>query len=514
MVSSNKYFGLHVVSYYTGYIISGFSLLMLLPLLVSLIFQEWNTVLDFSIGFSITLLMGLVSIAIGKMIDIHQTKVSWRHGLIVSSLSWITLTVLGAIPLYLSGHMGSYLDAIFDVMSGYTTTGVFMMLDLDHVAQGLNFWRHLITFVGGQGMVVLAISFLVKDMGGAYKFYVGEGKDIALEPNIKGTTQIIWKISIIYLLIGTISLWISGIQLGLNPISAFFHGLYIFEAAWSTGGFAPNLQNMMYYHSFGYELIGMVFFIIGSFNFGLHYALIKGNHKEFIKNIETVSFMITSFLGSALAVFALKSTGIYTDAISLFRRVVYNVISAHTTTGFGSVFARQFALEWGGLGITVMVVVMLIGGSACSTAGGIKGLRIGILFKGMINDIKRMITSEHRVKVEKYHHIKEQTLDDVVYRSSAVIALLYILLFMMGVILTTAYGYPLAEAAFEVASVSGNVGLSIGIISPQLPVVLKIYYIIAMYMGRLEFLSIFALLGVFLQKGVVWVQKLSQQSPF
>jgi trk system potassium uptake protein TrkH len=263
----------------------------------------------------------------------------------------------------------------------------------------------------------------------------------------------------------------------------------------------------MYYHDFGFELIGMVFFIIGSFNFGLHFALIQGRRKEFIKNIEVISFAVTTLLATALAVYGLKSTGVYTDAIGLFRRVVYNVLSAHTTTGFGSIYARQFALEWGGLGITVMVIAMLIGGSACSTAGGIKGLRIGIIFKGIISDIKKLVSGENSIKVVKYHHIKDLVLDDAVFRSSAAVALLYLILFAGGVILSTAYGYPLAESAFEVASVSGNVGLSIGIISAQMPTLMKWYYMMAMYLGRLEFISVLALIGLMFKGAKQWLRR-------
>jgi trk system potassium uptake protein TrkH len=499
--------GLKIVSYYTGYIILGFSFLNLLPIAVALLYQDFNSALDFTINFSIATILAISMMTYGQETRKIRNSINLRYGLTVASLTWIILTMLAAIPYMLSGHMLSYLDACFDVMSGFTTTGVFLLQDLDHISQALNFWRHLLTFVGGQGMVVLAISFFVKEMGSAYKFYVGEGKDVALMPNVRGTSQWIWKISIVYLAIGTLVLWISAMGLGLQPLSAFFHALYIFEAAWSTGGFAPNYQNIMYYHDFGFELIGMVFFIIGSFNFGLHFALIQGKRKEFFKNIEVISFTITTLLASALAVYALKNSGVYTDAIGLFRRVVYNVLSAHTTTGFGSIFARQFALEWGGLGITVMVIAMLIGGSACSTAGGIKGLRIGIIFKGIVSDIKKLVSGENSVKVTKYHHIKDLILDDVVFRSSAAVAILYLVMFAVGVLLTTAYGYPLAESAFEVASVSGNVGLSIGIISAQMPSLMKWYYMMAMYLGRLEFISVLALIGLMFKGVKQWLKR-------
>ena len=197
----------------------------------------------------------------------------------------------------------------------------------------------------------------------------------------------------------------------------------------------------------------------------------------------------------------------YTNGISLFRRVVYNLLSAHTTTGFGSIYAQQFASDWGGLGITVMVIAMLIGGSACSTAGGIKGLRVGIIFKGIYSDIQKLMKGDKTMRVVKYHHIKDQILDDTAFRSSATIAILYIVLFAIGVILTTLAGYGLLESSFEVASVTGNVGLSIGITQATMPTYLKVFYILAMYLGRLEFISIFVLVGMFFKGVKKWLRR-------
>ena len=142
-----------------------------------------------------------------------------------------------------------------------------------------------------------------------------------------------------------------------------------------------------------------------------------------------------------------------------------------------------------------MVVIMLIGGSACSTAGGFKGLRVGIVFKGILVEIKKLLTSERNMKVYTYHHIKDHILEDNVIRSSALIIMCYIILFSIGTALGAYYGYPLSHSAFEAASVTGNVGLSIGITTPAMPAAMKIYYIIAMYLGRLEFLSVFAMIG-------------------
>lgn len=493
MINQSKYIrDLKTVSYYSGYIILCTSLLMLIPLLTSLLFAEYNVVLDFIISITIALSAGFIMIIYGQRLS---NKLEWKHGLIVASLSWVILMLLCAIPYYLSGNTCSFLDAAFDVMSGFTTTGLVLTQNLDHLSLGLNMWRHILTFVGGQGMVVLALTFLVKDIVGAYKMYVGEGKDIELVPNVRNTAKIIWTISMVYLFTGTIILWIDGMFIGLKPSSAFFHGLFIFMSAWSTGGFAPMSQNMLYYHSFSYELITIILFILGSFNFGLHYALWQGNRREFIKNIEVQSFIITVTITTAFLVLTLSKLNVYPNAIALFRKGVYILLSAHTTTGVSTLYSRQVALEWGDFGILMLIIAMIIGGSACSTAGGLKGLRVGVVFKGIISDIRKMLDSERRIKIYKFHYMKEQILEDSMVKSAAFIIICYIILFTTGTALGTYYGYPILSAAFEAASVTGNVGLSIGVTSPTMPSLLKIYYIIAMYLGRLEFISVFVLIG-------------------
>lgn len=486
---------LRIIFYYTGWIVLGTAALMVLPILIALLFAEWEPLLDFTISMCAAMLCGLGLMLLGWHAHKEKALIQWKHGFIVAALAWILLMLLCAIPYYLSGHALSYLDACFDVMSGFTTTGLALTQDLDHLSNALNVWRHILTFIGGQGMVVLALAFLTKETSGAYRLYVGEAKDIELVPNVKGTAKIIWKISMIYLAVGMAVLWADGIAIGLKPASALLHAFYMFTSSWSTGGFAPMTQNIMYYHSLSYEIITMVFFVLGSFNFGLHYAVWQGNKKELVKNIETQSFFITSLILSMLAVFFLMRMNVYPDAIAAFRRIIFNILSAHTTTGLGNVYARQFMLDWGDAGILIMVIAMLIGGSACSTAGGFKELRVGIVCKAIVMDIKKLLSSERNMKVYKYHHIKDRILDDAAVKSSAQIILYYIVLFTGGTLLGVFCGFPLADSAFESASVAGNVGLSIGVTSAAMPAAMKVYYILAMYMGRLEFLSVFALVG-------------------
>lgn len=487
--------GYEIILYYTGLIILGIALLMVIPVITALIFAEWNPLCDFMISMSVSTLAGLGMVFLGRRSYKSRAYVQWKHGFVVASLSWLLLMVLCAVPYSMSGHTQSFLDSCFDVMSGFTTTGLVLTQDLDHLSNALNMWRHMLTFIGGQGMVVLALTFMVRETNGAYKFYVGEAKDIELVPNVKGTARIIWKISMVYLAVGTAALWIDGMIIGLRPGSAFLHALYMFESSWSTGGFAPMTQNIMYYHSLSYEILTMVFFVLGSFNFGLHYAIWKGDRKELVRNIETKSFFLTSLIACLLTLAWFAKQNLYPDAVSKFRRIIFNILSAHTTTGLGSIYARQFALEWGNFGILIMVIVMLIGGSACSTAGGFKGLRVGVTVKGIFCEVKKLISSERNLKVNKFHYMKEQILSDSIVRSSALIIICYMILFTAGVLIGTFCGYSLPDSMFEAASVTGNVGLSIGITTPSIPTVLKLYDIVAMYLGRLEFMSVFALIG-------------------
>ncbi|MGV8983179.1 TrkH family potassium uptake protein [Clostridium sp.] len=486
--------GFKIINFYVGYVIMATACLMLIPIFTSLIFKEWSTLLDFIISISIALSLGVILMFTGRR-KIDSVRLQWKHGLIIASSSWVILTLLCAVPYSLSGNTGSFLDAVFDVMSGFTTTGLVLTQDLDHLSMGLNMWRHIITFVGGQGMVVLALSFMVNHTTGAYKMYVGEGKDVELVPNVKNTARIIWKISIVYLIVGTTMLWINGIFIGLTPVSAFFHGLFIFMSAWSTGGFAPMSQNILYYHSLSYELLTMILFVLGSLNFALHYAVWQGNKKEVFKNIETQSFFITALIISFFTALKLTNSGVYSNGISVFRKGVYNVLSAHTTTGFGNLYARQFANEWGDFPVVMLIIAMLIGGSACSTAGGFKGLRVGLVFKSIIAEVDKLLNSDRKIKVFKFHHIKEIILEDGMVKSAYLIIICYIILFFIGTAMGTYYGYPVLSSAFEAASVTGNVGLSIGVTTPSMPAVMKIYYIIAMYLGRLEFISVFVLIG-------------------
>lgn len=483
-----------IIGYYLGKIILALGLAMLIPVIIGLAFSEINPLLDFLISAEIALIFGAILVKL----CFTDKELNWMQGMIVVSLSWFVAMILGAIPFYLSGHWRTYLDACFEAMSGFATTGLVLVQGLDHLSHAHNLWRHLGPFIGGQGMVIVALSLFLRGSSGAFKLYVGEGREEKLLPNIIHTSRYIWLISIVYLFISTLILGVVGIfALGMSPAESFFHGACIFMAAFDTAGFAPQSQNILYYHSLLYECIIIVIMLIGALNFNLHYQLWRGNLKEVRKNIETKSFFISIMLLFFITSWGLVKSGIYPEATAFFRKGFFQLISGHSTTGYMTIYAKQFINEWGDLALVAIICAMALGGCICSTAGGIKMLRVGIIFKALKEDIKRIILPERAIVVQKFHHIKEIFVEDKQVRAALMITLAYLVLYGLGAIVGMLFGYPFLDSLFESTSAAANVGFSCGITDPGMPAALKLTYIIQMWAGRLEFMSVFTLIGFF-----------------
>jgi len=482
-----------IIGYYLGKIILGLGLTMLIPIILGIALNEINPALDFLITLQISLVLGLIL----TKLCFTEKDLNWMQGMIVVSLSWLVAMCLGAIPLYLSNHWKSYLDACFDAMSGFATTGLVLVQDLDHLSLAHNLWRHLIMFIGGQGIVIVALAFFVKGASGAFRMYVGEARDERVLPNVIHTARFIWLVSIVYLTLGTIALGIVGILNGMKTFNAFFHGVCVFMAAFDTGGFSPQSQNILYYHSLPYEIVTVVIMILGAINFKLHYHIWMGDRKEILKNIETRTLFITVLITFCITAVGLAQVGAYPKALLLFRKGFYQLISGHTGTGYQTIYPAQFINDWSQLALVGVIIAMALGGAVCSTTGAIKMLRVGIIFKALVEDIKRIILPEHAIVVQKFRHIKEIFLEDKQARSALIITLAYLVLYALGTLAGMFFGHPFLNSLFESTSAAANVGLSCGVTNINMPAALKITYIFQMWAGRLEFMSVFTLIGFF-----------------
>lgn len=480
-----------IVGFYLGKIIVGLSLFMCIPLLLGVCVLEINPALDFVISITIGLIFGLILIKLCRT----QGDLNWMQGMLVVSLAWLCAMFLGAIPLYLSGHWKSYLDACFDAMSGFTVTGLILIQDLDHLSFSHNLWRHLMMFIGGQGIVIIIISLMIRSASGAFKMYVGEGRSERILPNIVHTARFIWAVSVIYLILGTAALALAQVMEGVKPGSALFQGACLFMAAFDTGGFAPRSQNILYYHSLPIEIITIIIMVLGAINFNLHYAIWHGRKKNLFKDIEIRSFLFTISLLFLFVAIGLQRAGIYSNLLASFRKGFYQFISAHTTTGYATMYSQQIFNEWPSIAITGLILAMGLGGCACSTTGGIKALRLGLILKATLQDIKQIMLPEASRITQKFFHIKEVILEDRMVRSACLITFFYLLLYLFGALVGLLCGYPFFQSLFESTSAAANVGLSSGITQASMPAILKLTYIIQMWAGRLEFMSIFTLIG-------------------
>lgn len=201
--------------------------------------------------------------------------------------------------------------------------------------------------------------------------------------------------------------------------------------------------------------------------------------------------MVTFFITSV----GLIKAGIYPEILTLFRKGFYILVSGHTTTGNQTIYGQTYIREWGPLAMIGVSIAMAIGASACSTGGGIKGLRMGIIAKALWQDVKRIVSPETAVIVQRFRHIKNLVLTEKHVRGAMLIALLYLVSYSLGTVVGLVYGYSLPEALFEAVSAGSNTGLSTGVTTATMPTLMKLVYIFEMWMGRMEFMSVFALAG-------------------
>jgi trk system potassium uptake protein TrkH len=268
-------------------------------------------------------------------------------------------------------------------------------------------------------------------------------------------------------------------------------------AAFDTGGFAPTSASLGFYHSAVVEATTSILMVAGALSFALHYQLMRGNGPvELLRNLETRVLAVTVVGLSAITTIGLARFGTYDSLEALVRRGFFHLLSAHTGTGFGTIPGRLFVTDWGVLAPAMIVIAMSLGGMASSTTGGVKAIRVGVLAKAVATDIQRIVLPSDAVVFNSYHsNGHTEALRPPIVRAAVLITLLYFVLYFAGAFLGMFYGYSIQEALFESTSAAAAVGLSVGVVGPDAESGLKLFYIFQMWIGRLEFISVFALFG-------------------
>lgn len=488
-----------------------------LPMVWALIGAEWHPLGSFVLMAGIFALLGSVlawvSVEPRRSISAEQRHLDWSHGMVVVALTWILVPMVGAIPFWMSGHFNGPLDAYFDAMSGLTTTGLALIQDLDHLAPSLNFWRHLLHFLGGQGIIIAAL--VLFGGRGAHTMFAGEGRDDRLLPSVQSTAKAIWAVALLHLVVGVVALaGVAYFTLGFEPLRSLFHGLMIFFAAFDTGGFAPQSTSLGYYHSAVFEVATAALMVAGALSFGLHFRMWSGaarrsrertrppaardrdgrRRRMVGRSLEVRTILITFGATMALTLFGLAALGLYGSVGGLSRQGFFQILSAHTGTGFATIPSSELAI-WGGTAFGGMAIAMALGGMASSTAGGVKAIRVGLVVRTIRDEIKGDLLPDSALVDDSYHQFGRHRLTPEIARSAMVVSLLFVALFLAGAGVGLIYGVPLQQAIFESVSAGASVGLSAGVTSPTMPVLLKLTYILEMLLGRLEFIAVFVLIG-------------------
>ena len=478
-----------VVAHALGRVFTVVAVASCLPLTWSVLGREWHPFASFLLMIGVFAVLG----QIGLRLRPADEGLDWSHGMVVVALTWLVVPLVGSIPFVFSGHYGSPVDAMFDAMSGLSTTGLALVQDLDHLAPSLNFWRHLLHFLGGQGIIIAALVLFAG--GGGLTLYYGEAREERILPSVRSTARFIWVVAFVHLVVGVLVLgFIAHQVLGFDWRRSFFHALMVFFAAFDTGGFAPQSTSLGYYHSAIFEFFAVVLMVSGAMSFGLHYALWRGPRRAVFRNLEARTIAVTVVATLGLTMAGLAAGGIYASVQGLTRQGFFQLISAHSGTGFSTIPSVELA-TWGGLAFCGIFVAMALGGMGSSTAGGVKALRTGLIVKSIVNQTKQLLLPEGAVVRAQYFQSGRRQLTPALAQAAMTVALLYVALYLLGAGVALAFGYGVQEALFESVSAGASVGLSVGVTDPTMPMLLKLTYMAQMWLGRLEFVAVFALIG-------------------
>jgi len=464
-----KYAG---VLHHTGTLLLGVGLYLLLPLIVLLPHpQDSVYVMSFLYSSLIAIIAGVSLRLIGR--GAGEASLDLAEGGVIVFITWTTAMFLSAFPFHLSGLL-SFRNALFESVSGWTTTGL-SVVDVSDTPMIFLMWRSLMQFAGGAGLAIVMLSAILGPHGRG--LYQAEGRTEQLLPNVKRSAKVVVMIYGGYTAAGTI-LYMAA---GMTPFDSINHSL----CALSTGGFSTRVESIGYYNSSFIETVTIVLMLLGSTNFATHYVMLRGKFRALSRSGE---LRITAVL---LAVFApIVLTGVLSPLYSFARAMrvaLFQTVTALSTTGYSTASYG----DWSDLSVACLVLLMLIGGGICSTAGGIKQYRIYILVKSVVWEIKSHLLPRTAVRENyiwrgeskfyvSHEHIKEIGVFFFIYMST----------YTIGVSIFLAYGYPFRESLFEFASALGTVGLSTGLTGASMPSGILWTQIVGMFLGRLEFFVI------------------------
>lgn len=447
---------------------------MALPVLVELAFGGPSVAAILN-AMWITIACGLAAFLPTKGPAAEQ--IGPREGMAIVAVGWTVVGFFGGLPFYLSGQFGPFVNAFFESVSGFTTTGSSILTDIESVSKGLLFWRSFIQWLGGMGIIVLSLAILpFLGVGGMqlYKAEVPSPVPDKLKPRIRDTAMILWKVYAGLTLIEMVLLLLGG----MGIYDSVCHALTTLP----TGGFSTKNASVAHYQSMYFDTVIIVFMLLAGINFSLHYQMLKGETLAFWRDPECRFFLGAILIMTAFVAFDIFGTVCESVGESVMH-AAFQIASIITTTGFATADYEQ----WPGMSQAIILVCMFIGGSAGSTGGGMKCLRIMLCLKYCYKELFSLI---HPRSVS---HVKigGKSVPEDVMRSILGFLALYMFLFALCSVILAGMGVDFLTAFGAVAATIGNIGPGFGMVGPvenfaMIPAAGKWLLVWCMLLGRLE----------------------------
>jgi trk system potassium uptake protein TrkH len=415
----------------------------------------------------------------------NNRHVGKREAYIVVSLAWVVISIFGTLPFLLSGSIETFTDAFFETMSGFTTTGSSILTDIEVVPHGVLFWRSMTHLIGGMGIIVLTLAIMpILGVGGGHLF-AAEAPGVTtdkLHPTISGTAKRLWLIYIVLTLVETVLLIFGGMSL----FDALCHSF----GTMATGGFGTKNSSAAEFSPY-IQYILILFMFLAGVNFALHYFFSHRQWGKVFKN-EEFRFYTLVVLGSTIFITLLLARTFALNPEDTFRDALFQVVSIVTTTGFVS----DNYLLWPSFAWFILFILMFTGGSAGSTAGGIKMQRHLLLLKIANIQLKRIV---HPNAFITTRYNGKSVKDDILFNIMA-LALLYMIIFGIGSFAMAAIGLDFETAIGATISSLGNIGPGLGRVGPVdnfawIPDVGKWILSFLMMLGRLELFTVLIFLS-------------------
>lgn len=404
----------------------------------------------------------------------ERVTLSTAEGGVIVLVSWVCAIFASAMPLIPAASL-NLTQAVFEAVSGWTTTGL-SVVDVSRASHLVLLWRSIMQLAGGAGLAIIMLSALAGPVGPGLP--LAEGRTDQLVPQVRQSVRLVMGIYGFYMVLGVLSLW----AVGMSWFDAVNHAF----AAISTGGFSTYPESIGHWGRPAVEGVLAGLMILGNLNFLTAYMLLRGRLRTVGRNGEIRVMALLIPVGAVVA-FLTTCRTLYPTPWKAVRVAVFETISALTTTGFQTVTYGN----WNGPGRGVLIVLMLVGGGVCSTAGGIKQYRVHLLFKITLTELRRLLLPRSVVISESVWQGEHRVfLQDAQVRQIVAFICLYLVTYVVGSLTLTTTGISLESALFEFASAIGTVGLSIGVTSPGTHPVALWTMSAGMFLGRLEFLVV------------------------